>query len=425
MNTFLYGVICLYAFAGTGYSNVMLLSVDTLRADFLGCYGCAWNTSPHIDGLAKKSLVFDDACCETPLTGPSFSAMLTSRYPRMVGATRNGMHIAEDAATVTEIFQNAGYYTFAVLSNWTLKGRLCGLDKGFEHYDDMLEERRWGVFNGERNAEQVTRAALERLHNRPPDKPFFAWIHYSDPHAPYHYHSNYSPVPRGLRTRDRTERVRVKYASEVAYTDYHIGKLIEALPPNTKLLFVADHGESLYEHGFLGHGRHVYQDCLHVPLFIQAPEVSPGRSAAPAQTMDVGPTLLALAGLPAAGFALGQNLLDISAASDRPRFMETYGGAIPRFPGAKTMLDSATPLCQAVLMQGWKLIQYHSGQNALYYLPDDRRELHNLPASQPSKCKELAQMLQEWNATHPKGKDNESLLSTEDLEALESLGYVN
>ena len=286
------GTIILFALTANAAPNVVLLSVDTLRADFLGCYGCAWDISPNIDRLAENSLVFEDVCCETPLTAPSFAAMFTSRYPRMVGVTRNGMRVADDARLLAEIFREAGYYTFAVQSNWTLRAHMSGLNRGFDLYEDALDRRRWGIFNGERAAEEVTETALKVLGNGPPDKPFFAWIHYSDPHGPYRYHAEHSPVKRGLRDMDRKERVRVKYASEVAYADHHIGRFLEALPEDTRILFVADHGESLYEHDYLGHGRYLYQDGLHVPLMIHAPGVTAGRTPAPAGSWMSAPPCL-------------------------------------------------------------------------------------------------------------------------------------
>lgn len=416
--------VLLCACAVGGAPNVVLLSVDTLRADFLGCYGCPWDISPNIDRLAEQSLIFDDACCETPLTAPSFSAMFTSRYPRMVGVIRNGMGVAGNVEVVTESIHDAGYYTFAVQSNWTLKGRLSGLNRGFDRYDDDLEHRRWGIFNGERRAEAVTESALKLLRERPRDKPFFAWVHYSDPHGPYRYNSKYSPVRRGLRDMNRTDRVRVKYASEVAYTDHHIGLLLEALPENTNILFVADHGESLYDHGYLGHGRDLHQPGLHIPLFIHAPEMAPGRSSLPVEALDVGPTLLGLAGLPAAKFALGVNVMEYRDLKDRPRFMETYGGAVPRLPGAETFLRQTSPVFQAVVWQGWKLIRPKDRDGVLYHLSEDPGELRNVRHKNPEKFKELDGLLDQWNNAHPRGVENASEMTDEDLEALKALGYV-
>lgn len=424
-NAFLFTGITLFCALAAGETpGVLLLSVDTLRADFLGCYGGEWDISPNIDRLAEKSLVFENACCETPLTAPSFTAMLTSRYPRMSGVTRNGMHVADEAPLITELFREAGYYTFAVQSNWTLRARLSGLNRGFDFYEDDLDKRRWGLFNGERRAEEVTRVALEALRNRPADKPFFAWIHYSDPHGPYQYHADFSPVRRGLRTMDPRERVRVKYASEVAYADHHIGVLLKALPEGTRILFVADHGENLYEHGYLGHGRYLYQEGLHVPFMVCGPDIAPGRTPLPAQTMDVGPTLLGLAGLPPAPFALGKNLAAGMPPEDRPRFMETYGGAVPKLPGAKMLLTRTSPAFQAVIRGGWKLIRPQDRPATLYYLPEDPGEQRARRGTDSGVYGELNKLLDQWNATHPHGVETAAELREEDLEAFQALGYV-
>lgn len=418
------GIVLLFALAAGASPNVVLLSVDTLRADFLGCYGCPWDISPNIDRLAEASLVLDNACCEIPLTGPSFAAMFTSRYPRMVGVTRNGMRVAGDARLFTELFREAGYYTFAVQSNWTLRAHMSGLDRGFDLYEDALDRRRWGVFNGERAAEEVTETALKALRERPADKPFFAWIHYSDPHGPYRYHAEHSPVKKGLRGMDRTERARVKYASEVAYADHHIGRLLEALPEDTRILFVADHGESLYEHDYLGHGRYLYQDSVHVPFMIHAPGAAPGRTALPAQIMDVGPTLLTLAGLPHAEFALGKCVLSDTIPPDRPRFIETYGGAVPHIPGAKVLLKHTSPVYQAVFRDGWKLIRPEDRPPALYYVPDDPGETRPVRQNITERVEKLGELLDRWNTAHPRGSENAAELMKEDVEALQALGYV-
>ncbi|MFA7692135.1 MAG: sulfatase-like hydrolase/transferase [Candidatus Hydrogenedentes bacterium] len=420
--------VSLFVFAAVSavaQPNVLLLSVDTLRADFLGCYGCEWNTSPHIDALAKQALLFENACCEMPLTAPSFTAMLSSRYPRMTGVIRNGMRVDDKVPLITETFKKAGYYTFAVQSNWTLRARLSGLNRGFDFYEDRLEQRRWGIFNGEREAEEVTRIALEALENRPKDKAFFAWIHYSDPHAPYHFHSTFNPGERRLRQVDRKTQTRIKYASEVAYTDHHIGVLLAALPKDTRILFVADHGENLHEHGYLGHGRHLYQEGLHVPFMICSEQVQPGRCSLAVTTMDVGPTLLGLAGLHPLDYALGMNLIEAQPPADRPRFMETYGGAVPKLPGAKKILSQTSAIFQAVIRDNWKLIHPQQGPMLLYFLPDDPQERSNLYAKKRDVASELKELLERWDTHHPKGNATEVEFNTEDVEMMRSLGYLN
>lgn len=418
-------VLLAYGAACADRPNLVFLTVDTLRVDFLGCYGCPWDISPAIDELAAESLVFDNATCETPLTGPSFSAMFSSRYPRMVGTPRNGMRVSDNVELAAERIRDAGYYTFAVQSNWTLRGRISGLDRGFDVYEESFRQRRWGVIRGERRAEEVARVALEQLERLPGDKPFFGWIHFTDPHAPYRYRRQFSPVEGGLRGLDRTERVRVQYASEVAYTDHHIAKVLEALPENTSIVFVADHGESLYEHDYLGHGRYIYQTCMHVPLMVRAAGVTPGRTNRPVQTLDIAPTLLALLGIEAAPDMLGRSILDTDIPADRPRFMETYGGAVPRIPGLRQLMRDTSPAHRGVIREGWKLIRSANQPPSLYYLPDDPDELRNVHAFHPEVFDELDALLELWEETHPPNEENVVELSGEDLEALQSLGYID
>jgi choline-sulfatase len=405
--------------------NVVFLSVDTLRADVLGCYGYDLETSPALDTFAEEALLFEDCVCEVPLTAPSFSSMLASRYPRMVGATRNGLRIAGDAPLVQEIFREAGYYTFCVQSNWTLKAKLSGLDRGFEAYDDDFHKKRWGFIKPERLADEVTEIALEMLADAGSTKPFFAWIHYSDPHAPYKKHKKYNPSgKKGIWRMSNEEKVRVKYDMEVAYTDAHIKKILDALPENTAVLFVGDHGESLYEHDYLGHGRRIYQPGLHIPLMIRAAGVTPGRTRMPARGIDIGTTLLGLAGLAPAPEMLGLNLLEEEAPADRARVIETYGGAVPKIPGVKALLSDAGPIRQGVLIEGWKLI-LNGRDEELFYLPDDPGELENLAPENPEKTAALRRLIEEWDQAAEKGISGGESLDEEDIRALESLGYVD
>ena len=420
----LIAVLCVGLSAVAGPPNLVLLSVDTLRADFLGCYGCEWDISPHVDALAETAFLYDNVQCEIPLTAPSFAAMFTSRYPRMVGVTRNGLKIDDNVPVITERIRSAGYHTFAVQSNWTLKGKLCGLNRGFAVYDDDYEARRWGFYKGERDAEDVARIALELLEQRPPDTPFFAWIHFSDPHAPYQYHRTFSPVKKSLYKMDRRERVRVKYASEVAYADHYIGKVLAALPDNTIVFFVADHGESLYEHGYLGHGRNLHQACMRVPMMIRAPGIAPGRNHIPIATMDVGSTILALLELQTIPGMLGYNIMAESIPIDRTRFMETYGGAVPGLPGMKLLLEATSPTYQSVIQEGYKLICPDDRPPALYYLPDDPGEKRNLAGHKPDTVTALEALLSSWDENCGKGTGTAADLLEEDREALKSLGYI-
>lgn len=411
------------ALALAGQPNILLVSIDTLRADRLGCYGYIHDTSPNIDALAEKGLLFEDVMCEVPLTAPSMGSMLTSRYPRMNGTTRNGLRLPPETRTVAQQFQDAGYHTFCVQSNWTLKGKLSGIDRGFDVYDDAFEEKRWGIIKGERSGPRVTELAKRYLDERAADKPFFGWVHYTDPHAPYEKHDGFNPAGLSFRVKKK-QRVRAKYDSEVAFTDAQVAELLAHVPENTTILFVADHGESLYEHNYLGHGRKIYQDNLHIPLIIKGEGIAPGREQRPARGIDIGPTLLGLAGLEKAEGMLGLDLLRDPLPEERPRVMETYGGAVPKIPGARSIMANAGPMLQGVLLEGWKLIVSGGGNEELYYLPEDTGELKNLAGEKQEKVAELREMIQQWDELTNKGESGGGTLSAEDMEALESLGYI-
>ncbi|MCP4644687.1 MAG: sulfatase-like hydrolase/transferase, partial [bacterium] len=411
--------------AAVAAPDVVFLSVDTLRADRLGCYGYELDTSPNLDAFAEEALVFEDCVCEVPLTSPSFGSMLSSRFPRMTGTMRNGLRMPRDVPLVAEAFREGGYQTFCVQSNWTLKADISGLDRGFDVYRDDFNKKRWGFFIPERYADDVTDIALKLLRRRDKDRPLFCWIHYSDPHEPYRFHKKYNPSNRNLKGLDKFTETRVSYDSEVAFTDHHIGRLLKAIPmEETVVLFVADHGESLHEHDYVGHGRKLYQPGLHIPLMIRAPGVDPGRSRAPARGIDIGPTLLALGDLSRMSGMLGTNLIGGAIPAERPRVIETYGGAVPRIPGAGAIMNDIPPMFQGVLLENWKLI-VDGKKSELYDLDADPDELANVSDDHGERVTKLRTIVEAWDSITERRKSDEAELTDDDLEALESLGYVD
>ncbi len=421
--TTLFSILISTGAIGAEMPNVVLLSVDTLRADRLGVYGYPLETSPHLDAFAASALLFEDAVCETPLTNPSFGSMHSSRFPRMTGTTRNGLAMPATVPLVAEQFQAAGYYTFSVQSNWTLKNKLSGLGRGFDDYDDDFHKKRWGIIKAERDGDEVTRLALEFLEKRDPEAPFFAWIHYSDPHAPYTLHKDFNPTNTQPWRLDRKEKVRAKYDSEVAFTDNEINTILKALPENTHVLFVGDHGESLYEHDYLGHGRRIHQTNMHIPLIIRADGVAPGRSTAPARGIDVGPTLLGLANLPRPDSMVGLDLIHDTIPPHRARVIETYGGAVPNVPGVKGVMADAGPMRQGVIQDGWKLI-LDGDKGQLFFLPDDPGELSDRSGAEPERMTTMVERIRNWEEATPQGAQGTENLNTDDWKALESLGYL-
>ena len=203
-----------------------------------------------------------------------------------------------------------------------------------------------------------------------------------------------------------------------------IARVLDALPKeNAFVVFVADHGESLYEHDILGHGRRVYQTDLHIPLIIRGAGISPGRTAVPARGIDIGVTLLGLAGLSPAQGMLGVDLIANPPAMDRVRVVETYGGAVPHIPGAKAVMAGRPPMRQAVFSENWKLIIGGNGPE-LFDLAKDAAELTNLAKQDRTRVESLTKHIADWDSATPRSDASEAQLNEQDVDALKSLGYV-
>ena len=348
----------------TGPPNVLLITVDTLRADHLHCYGQPLPTSPHIDALAAHSVVFERAIAASGYTGPAHSAMMTSRYPRRnsMGFSNAWLALA-GVETLAEAFRRGGYETAAFVSNDVLAAR-SGFNLGFEVYDDELpdaEPNRPASF--ERLAPQTVQRALAWL-GRAHSKPFFVWVHFQDPHGPYmppapyrdRFHVPATADEQELRVLDdnsglggipqyqlvegprRVSAYRSRYAGEIAYMDQSVGELLAAVErhPPMIIALTADHGESFGENGFyFAHGHSAAPDLSHVPLILAAPDVGAERRGDLVGHVDIMPTLLELAGLPVPagveGIALGPILRAHVAAPQRAVFCDigyevgTYG----------------------------------------------------------------------------------------------------
>jgi choline-sulfatase len=405
--------------------DIFLITVDTLRADHLGCYGYPVNTSPTIDALASRSLLFEDFVCDVPLTAPSFGAMFTSQYPRLNGNVRNGLPLPDRPAYLPELLHDVGYQTFCVQSNWTLKRDLSRMDRGFDEYDDSFSTKRWGIAVSERPGDDVVERALELLARRDPAKPLFFWIHFSDPHAPYKDHREFHRDTQRIPKNDRAAQTRARYDSEVAFTDDCIARVMEKLPrENAFVVFLADHGESLYEHGYVGHGRRIYHDNLRVPLLISGPGISPLRTKAPARGIDIAPTILGLLGMAPVQGMLGTDLIKAPPAHDRVRVVETYGGAVLRLPGARALMTSQPPGKIGVIVGPWKLI-IDGSRTELFNLETDPGELKDLSRAEPDRVQHMRSFAEQFESTYPRRKEVKAELSNEDIEALKSQGYLD
>jgi arylsulfatase A-like enzyme len=309
--------------AARGY-NVLLITLDTVRADHIGCYGYPHARTPTIDSLSSIGVRFADAVTPVPITLPSHASILTGADPPAHGVRLNGVYRLEDRPlTLTETLARAGYETAAFIGASVLD-RSMGLDRGFDHYDDVLTAPGQPMRNSaERPANRVTSVAIAWLRARADaSRPFFAWVHYFDPHDPYE-----PPAPFADEFRERP------YDGEIAFMDRELGRLLHELrargaADRTVTVLVSDHGEGLGEHGERTHAHLVYETTLHVPFIVvpggllTTPVVVADRIVA---TTDIAPTVLDLLGVAADSMAIdGASLLDARADPDRDRDRAVY-----------------------------------------------------------------------------------------------------
>ena len=301
--------------------SVLLVTIDTLRADRVGAYGGPAGLTPNIDALAAQGAVFEEALASVPLTLPSHATILSGLEPPHHGVRDNGTYVfPEGRETLATRLQAAGYATGAFMAAYVLDRRF-GLARGFTHYDDAIDRRQEGasILESERRGETVVAAAEEWLGGQ--HGPYFAWVHLYDPHAPYD-----PPSPF------REKHAGALYDGEVAYADACVGRLLEAArrpaAGNLVVVVLSDHGESLGEHGERTHGFFVYQSTLRIPLIAAGPGVPTRRVPGLARTADVTPTILRLLGMDPLPQIDGMDLL----AAGRPResYAETLLSAQPR-----------------------------------------------------------------------------------------------
>jgi choline-sulfatase len=396
--------------------NVLLVTIDTLRADHVGCYGYTSASTPTIDALAGRGVRFETAVAHAPLTGPSHASILTGQLPLGHGFRNNsGFTLSPQARTAAEDFRQAGYRTAAFVSGFPLDRRF-GFDRGFDTYDDHLpkgNDRRRTPYV-ERFADATTDAALRWLASSRaaavPAAPWFLWVHYYDPHAPYE-------PPADLAERYR----QIPYDGEIAFVDRQFARLLSALDAakatsRTVVLVTADHGESLGEHGEGTHGIFLYDATLRVPLVIAGPRIAAGRvSRTVARSIDVLPTLADLAGLPRPGDIDGRSLrpaADGQDMSDAPSYAESL----------YSDLELGWAPLYAWRTAGFKYIK--APHPELYDLQHDRSESTNRIEELHAQANDLAGKLEQTllrapapAAPHP--------VDSEVAERLRALGYVS
>jgi arylsulfatase len=431
---------------------LLLVTVDTLRADHLGAYGSDRELTPHLDALAGESLVFERVYAPTPFTVPSLVTLHTGRYPSELGMKSNLSEIPDEIPTLAEALRAGGWRTGAVVSNVVLQSR-PDLARGFDVFDDTMQQvesvRQWP----ERIAADTTDAALEVLEAwhvaaSESQEPLFLWVHYQDPHGPYtpppglreRYEAlereragdrelprDESPFGRGgipvyqqLGDAQEVAHYRAAYDAEIAYMDQELGRLLDALPrytdaPRIRTVFAADHGEAMGEHDFwFAHGHHLTDELLRVPLLLRGPDLAPGRRADTASLADLVPTLTRWLGeAPLDSHSVGRDLLAADAASHAS------------VPLLSTLAAYPDPRW-GIVSDDYKLILTLDGDiwsAELYRLGNEEV---NLAAPAAAVATRLRQQLKALRERYDRGAPERSTPLTEARRAqLEALGYLH
>jgi len=382
--------------------NVLLLTLDTTRADRLGCYGYERAKTRELDALARSGVRFEQAFAQAPITLPSHVVLMTGTYPPENGVRDNQRYaLGPELPTLAEAFQTHGYRTAAFIAARILASR-HGLNRGFDVYDEDMERF-------ERRADAVTDAAIAWL-AQPSDRPFFVWAHYYDPHWPY------DPPPEYLHAAGDP------YDGEIAFMDAQIGRLIawlrlKNLLSKTLIIAVGDHGESLGEHGYDWHALLVYESILRVPLLFALPGRLPEGVAFDdiVSLADIAPTVLDLLGWEIPKEVSGRSLTPLFKHEPLPA-RASYGESdfpYENFGWAK--LRSWT-------VPDWKYIR--APRPELYDRRNDRGELHDLSETHPDVLARLEGELAAFESGLTQRQSRLVAVDSASLEALRSLGYV-
>lgn len=363
--------------------NLVLITIDTLRADHLGCYGNKKVRTPHLDAIAGESLIFENAVSPAPLTLPSHTTLLTGRNPYHHGVRDNAGSVNPKEVTLAEILRQKGFHTYAFVSGFPLEHRF-GLNQGFELYDDAFPREKNGSldFHSERTADATVKAVM----NSGLSEPFFLWVHFYDPHAPYKNGG---------------------YEGEINFVDQQVGILLKKITMQNTIVAVAgDHGESLGEHGEMTHRIFIYDSTMKVPFFIRIPGQPPRKVKTQAGLVDFLPTILSFM------------KISVPAGID--------GVVVPTQPGQEAHIESMFPALQlgwsplsGIRTEEWKYIQ--APHPELYHLPSDPQEKRNVISNQPEIAKKLRAKIP--NAAVQNSQSVE--MTPEMAEELAALGYVS
>lgn len=409
----------------SGPPSLLLVTLDTTRADHLGAYGYARDTSPTLDALAAEGVLFERAFAHAPITLVSHTSILTGTFPTAHGVRDNGGFTAHgELESLAEMLSNRGYATGAFVSAFVLDSRF-GLAQGFDEYDDsftaewsedkLRDARIYNQMVTDRPADQTTSRAIAWLAEQG-DEPFFLWVHYYDPHQRYA-----PPRPYDQLFFDSP------YDGEIAFMDAEIARLFAAVRERgdwdrTLVTVTADHGEALGQHGEVTHAVLTYDSTLQVPLIIKPPAATPWTVSSVQATVshvDLLPTIADILGFEPPAAVAGRSLLPLLTGGELPARAAYFENALVRFSfGWEAVFG--------LRADGWKYI--HAPERELYDLEQDPGELYNLATSNGERSQELERLLFRTIADNPPlvtGDGEPQAMDAEILQKLAALGYVS
>ncbi len=427
--------------------NIVLITIDTLRADHLSGYGYQRDTSPFLDSLASRGTLFSNAWSVSSWTPPSMASILTGLHPRSHGVTRGQMDAArgkvmeqqmlvEEFPVIAAHLAAHGYSTYGISTNLHMTVA-NGFSRGFLRFADL----------GFSRAPAANQAFAEMLPGIRESQPYFLWIHYFDPHDPYFpcrpWIKDYNPDKSSYREYSRKTMKKLRamledirsdpaapqilhdlYDSEINYTDDHIRMLVEALPglANTLLIITADHGEEFLERDEIGHGSSLFEEQVRVPLVVVPPGRTPeaGTVGQPVSIVDIFPTICAAAGIAPPPGLQGTSLLDLMAGGPENPDRAIYA-ELDRARAARQQ--------EAIRRGNWKFVRQggKGDRLALYDLARDPGERSNLAGAEPERAAKMERDLERWLDAHPpfSAPPAEEPLGEKEIKDLRSLGYLN
>jgi len=406
--------------------DVLLVTIDTLRADHTSAYGYPIPTTPVLEQLAGEGMRFPNMYAASATTGPSHAALLTGRYPRALGYLKNGHVLHGEFRTLAEILTDAGYQTAAFVSSMPV-GSAFGFGQGFEHYDQQPSTRspvkRNGARRNSRYGDETVDALDQWLRRRRDPRPLFVWLHLFDPHAPY---QSPEQLLEGAKWPRRTSSPNKRYDAEIRFADQQLGRAVTMLRKRAGdrgviVATTADHGEGLGDHNWRGHGLNLHQEAVRVPLVVSWPgRLEPAEPNAPAMLIDVAPTILSLLDMTIPEEFDGRDLTG-ALPEDRTLFLQRREYGSRREKGRRVKGEMI-----ALVTNRFKYIRAPQEKRwELYDLHEDPGEMTNLAKEKKIVRAKLEKQVRQWLEDTPPPNFKQPEISDEDRDALRALGYVD